>query len=142
MRTPQLDVLQGLLDGAAEGLSAVTTRRMFGCHALFANGTIFGLVWKTGRLGLKIPNDAMFQELIALPGADPWTAGTKTMSHWVLVPVGFHDDRALLEQWVRRAHGLAAVSATQAASSPAASRRAKTPKDESAKPRTRKGKGK
>jgi len=139
MRSPQLDVLQGLLDAAAEGLPGVTSRRMFGCHALFADGTIFGLVWKTGRLGLKMPNDAVFQELMALPGADPWTAGKKTMSQWVLVPAGFHDDPALLKQWVRRAHGLAAASAKQGASSPA-TRRAKTPKDEAHKPRTRKGK--
>jgi TfoX/Sxy family transcriptional regulator of competence genes len=142
MRSPELDALQELLDAAAEGLPGITARRMFGCHALFASGVIFALVWKTGRLGLKLPIEATFEELMALPGADPWTAGTKTMSQWVLVPVTFHTDHDLLKQWVHRAHGLATASAQQAGSAPAPRRRAKHSQDQAAKapPRKRKSK--
>lgn len=98
------EFLLSLLQEASESLPGVTPRRMFGCDALFADGAIFALIWKTGRIGLKIQDPGQFAELLALPGAERWAPGSTAMAHWVLVPESFHDDGELLETWVRRAH--------------------------------------
>jgi TfoX/Sxy family transcriptional regulator of competence genes len=102
-----LEILLAKLEGAATGLSGVTKKRMFGCDGLFANGNIFGLVWKEGRIGVRLPNEIAYAEAMKMPGSSPWRAGTMTMSHWVLVPPGMHDDAMRLTAWVRRAHALA-----------------------------------
>jgi TfoX/Sxy family transcriptional regulator of competence genes len=99
-----LDHLLDLFEAGAEGLASVTRRKMFGCEAFFRMGTIFGLIWKEGRIGLKFPDDATFNEAMALAGSAPWKAGTKVMSRWVLVPESFHDDEAALADWIRRSH--------------------------------------
>lgn len=99
--------LRSLLDAACEGLEAVGWRRMFGCDAAFAGGAIFALVWKTGRVGVKLPDGKAFAAAMALAGAEPWAPGGKPMSHWVLLPESLHDDEEELAVWVRRAHALA-----------------------------------
>jgi TfoX/Sxy family transcriptional regulator of competence genes len=97
--------LKGLLDGAAGALPGVTWRRMFGCDAAFATDQIFGLIWKEGRIGLKLPEASA--ELLAQPGAAPWAPGGSPMRHWVLLPEELHDDEEELARWVARAHSLA-----------------------------------
>ena len=97
-----------LVEEASRELPGVSPRRMFGCDALFAYGNIYALVWKDGRIGLKLPEPSLYEELMAMPGAAPWEVGpSKAMSTWVLVPEDFHDDSEQLEVWVRRAHELA-----------------------------------
>ena len=44
---------------------------------------------------------------MAIDGAEPWTIGKKTMSHWVLVPRSFHKNSERLQQWVQLAHQMA-----------------------------------
>jgi TfoX/Sxy family transcriptional regulator of competence genes len=100
-----------LLETATAGLPGVDRRRMFGCDALFADAEIFALVWKTGRIGLKLTDPADFAAAMALPGAEQWHAGPKAMSHWVLVPDDLHDDPAALTPWIRRAHDQASARA-------------------------------
>jgi TfoX/Sxy family transcriptional regulator of competence genes len=102
-----LEELGAALDRAAAGLMGVTKKRMFGCDGLFANGNVFGLVWKEGRIGVRLPNEIAYAEAMKMPGSSPWQAGTMTMSHWVLVPEVFHADASRLGAWVRRAHALA-----------------------------------
>jgi TfoX/Sxy family transcriptional regulator of competence genes len=102
--------LLGLLEDAAMPLPGVTRKKMFGCEALFAEGTIFALIWKEDRIGLKFPDPAAEAEARALPGSDPWQAGDKVMGRWVLVPEAFHDDPVTLARWVQRAHALALVA--------------------------------
>ena len=80
---------------------------MFGCNCLFTDGKsfegkIFALVWKEGRIALKLPLSA--GELLRQRGARPWTIGRKKMGAWVLLPESFHDDAELLRQWALRAH--------------------------------------
>lgn len=106
--------LLGLLEEAALPLPGVTRKKMFGCEALFAEGTIFALIWKEGRIGLKLPDPALATEAMALPGSEPWRAGGKVMGGWVLVPEAFHDDPAALARWVQRAHGLALAAPKKA----------------------------
>lgn len=97
-----------LLEEASRELPGVSPRRMFGCDALFAYGNIYALVWKDGRIGLKLPEPSLYEELMAMPGAARWEVGpSQAMSTWVLVPEDFHDDSEQLQVWVRRAHELA-----------------------------------
>lgn len=100
-------LLSLLVDLTAE-LPEVTGRRMFGSDALFANGTIFAIVWD-GRVTLRFPAEDRFLAAMALPGAgrfDPMGSG-KTMGRWVCLPETFHDDVDALAPWVEEAHRLA-----------------------------------
>jgi TfoX/Sxy family transcriptional regulator of competence genes len=117
--------LRSLLEDATESLPEVTRRRMFGCDAFFAAGGIFGLIWKTGRIGLKLPESEAFDTLLGMDGADPWRAGDMTMSHWVLVPEVFHDDPESLAEWAMRAHAL--VNAQAVAPKPKGTRTTRIP---------------
>jgi TfoX/Sxy family transcriptional regulator of competence genes len=99
--------LFGLLEEAAAPLPGVAHKRMFGCDALFAEGNIFGMIWKEDRIGLKFPNKDLYGQLMALEGSAPWTVGEKVMGGWVLAPEAFHDDNAQLTKWVRLAHSQA-----------------------------------
>lgn len=141
-----------LVEDSARGLADVAKRRMFGCDAYFTGEQIFVLLWKAGRIGVRLPDPAAYEQLLALAGAEPWCIGEKTMSHWVLVPEDFHDDGAALTPWIRQAHALArsgpatpkrkparpATTTAAAAKKPAAKPTAKQP---AAKQPTPRGKG-
>ncbi len=105
MRTLLLE-LRSRLDDATSGLPQVTVRRMFGCDAFLADGAIFAMVWREGRIGLRLP-DELLPELRALPGSDPWRHRDMVVRQWVLVPEAFHDDADGLAPWVRKAHAAA-----------------------------------
>jgi TfoX/Sxy family transcriptional regulator of competence genes len=105
MRTLLLE-LRSRLDDLTAGLPGVTVRRMFGCDAFLAGGAIFAMVWREGRIGLRLPDDAL-PEVRALPGADPWRHRDMVVRQWVLVPESLHDDADGLAPWVRKAHASA-----------------------------------
>jgi hypothetical protein len=92
------------------GLPDILEKKMFGCEALFTTGGIFALVWKTGRIGLKLPDDARHAALLSQKGAAPWTAGPKVMGGWVLVPPKLEEPKALLP-WLTEAHAMASAGA-------------------------------
>ncbi len=83
---------------------------MFGCDAVFADSTIFGLIWKAGRIGIKLPDEAEFGSLMSMKGSAPWKAGKMSMSQWVLVPEEFHSDKRKLGAWAKKAHRLAVLN--------------------------------
>jgi TfoX/Sxy family transcriptional regulator of competence genes len=114
MRTLLIE-LRARLEEASVGLADVTVRKMFGCDAFLASGKIFAVVWRDGRIGLKLP-DAQANAMRALPGAAPWKVGDMVMRQWALVPETFHDDSEALVGWVEQAH---AAALTLAKSSPA-----------------------
>ena len=116
--------LTALFEEQAAKLPDYERKQMFGCPGFFRGGTIFGLVWKEGRIGLKFPDDATFAEAISLPGAAPWKAGERTMGKWVLVPESFHDDGAALRLWAERAW----AQALDKHSKPSRKRAAKSPR--------------
>lgn len=105
--------LRSLLDAASDYLPGVTSRKMFGCYTLFANDHIYALVWPQdgGRIGLKIPEQAAYDELMSIPGAALWSPNGEKTGWWVLVPPSFHADEENLKEkllaWVERAHGYA-----------------------------------
>src|SRR5215470_4716384 len=105
MRTLLLE-LRSRLDDLTTGLPQVTVRRMFGCDAFLAGGAIFAMVWREGRIGLRLP-DELLPELRSLPGSDPWRHRDMVVRQWVLVPESFHDDSDGLGPWVRKAHAAA-----------------------------------
>ena len=112
--TDRLLKLQDLLDAAADGLAKVSSKRMFGCHALFASGSVFAIVWKEGRIGVRLAEQNSFDKLIGLKGSSPWKAGTMTIAHWVLIPGAMLKDKKTLRAWVSIAH-LLALSAPKTA---------------------------
>ncbi len=118
-----------VLRTASAGLPDVIERKMFGCEALFTPGGIFAMVWKAGRIAVKLPVEERYAALLAHRGAEAWKTGPKVMGHWVLVPPAFEEPTALLP-WLTEAH---AMSGTPKAKSKAAGKRgaaksaAKTP---------------
>lgn len=98
--------LEETLKGAAKGLKLSGAKKMFGCHALWVNENVFALVWKHGRIGVKLPEEGEYEDLMGKKGSEPWKAGPMKMAHWVLVPEGFHKKPAELKKWVARAHKL------------------------------------
>ena len=90
-------------------------KRLFGCQALYRTGAVFALVWKTGRIGVKLPEPDRYQELMSTAGAESWVAHA-VMAQWVLVPVRFHREPKSLFTWLKIAHGLSGRKPTRAAS--------------------------
>jgi TfoX/Sxy family transcriptional regulator of competence genes len=115
MKTPLgsslLEHLRDTLHEACSALPGVTPKKMFGCDTVFAEGAIFGLIWKAGRIGLKVPEPSQYRELMAMPGSEAWGPDGRPMSHWVLVPESFHDDTDELLKWTKLAHGHALSAA-------------------------------
>jgi TfoX/Sxy family transcriptional regulator of competence genes len=126
--------LLATLREAASPLREVDEKKMFGCEALFTKGAIFALVWKTGRIGVKLPDEARFGALASQKGAEPWQAGPMVMSHWLLVPPAVERDVKKLAPWVEEAHAMAAagMGATKKAKAPAKAK-AKAPAKAKAK---------
>ncbi len=124
MTDSNLNRAQSLLEEASAYLPDVTRRKMFGCYALFAKESIYGLIWPPGRIGLRLSKPALYEELLAMLGAETWQyePGGKPVKHWVLVPLGFHDDPDLLEKWVKQAYDCAIELSAQ----PKKPRRTKT----------------
>lgn len=97
--------LKDLVAELSAQLPEVTTRRMFGSEAFFANGTIYALIWD-GRVVLRFPDEARFRAAAALDGAglfDPMSTG-KTMGRWAAMPEAWADDPEALIPWVEEAH--------------------------------------
>jgi TfoX/Sxy family transcriptional regulator of competence genes len=101
-----IKMLEDVLNQSALDLKKVSSKKMFGCHALWANGNIFALVWKEGRIGFKLPDEVFYQKLLGASGADAWMIGPKQMSHWVFVPEAFHSKKVQLKKWAELSYGL------------------------------------
>lgn len=101
------EYLRDLVAEASADLPEVTTRRMFGSDAFFADLKIFALIWD-GRIALKMSKAERYAELLALEGSTTWSPmpqrEAKPMSGWVLVTEEFHDNLDGLRPWVESAH--------------------------------------
>src|ERR1700722_16155125 len=106
MDKKSISELEKILTTATKGLPKLTVKKMFGCHAFWADGNVFALVWKHGRIGVKLPDTSPYQSLMDTKGAEPWKAGPMQMAHWVLVPETFHKKPAELKKWAAKAHAL------------------------------------
>ncbi len=99
--------LAGKLEKASAGLGEVTQKKMFGCQGFFRDATIYALVWKTGRIAVKLPDDALREKALALDGAKPWKAGDRVMKAWALLPEEVAASGVKLKKWVAAAHAAA-----------------------------------
>jgi TfoX/Sxy family transcriptional regulator of competence genes len=117
--------LEEILNSATAGLSKLSSKKMFGCHAIWADGNVFALVWKHGRIGVKLPEETRYEKLMSLSGAEPWKAGPMKMAHWVLVPESFHSKSSELKNWASQAHELCSKLVKKAAPKKTASKKKK-----------------
>lgn len=106
MAKQNIAYLEEMLNSSTSTLSKVTSKKMFGCHALWADGNVFALVWKHGRIGFKLPIETEYESLMKVSGAEPWKAGPMKMAHWVLVPESFHSKPTEIKKWAAKAHEL------------------------------------
>ncbi len=113
MSNENLLKLEKLLNSVSDQLPNITSKKMFGCYALWVNGNVFALIWKHGRIGVKLTDEYTYKKLLELDGAEPWTAGSRQMSHWVLVPESFHTKKSELKKWLAKAHELCATSGSK-----------------------------
>lgn len=121
----ELAWLKERLDAAVAGLGDVTVKRMFGCDAYFREGKIFAMVWKEGRLAVKLTDATSHDALAAVRGVQPWSPGGKmVMTSWLLVPSAWNEDEDALRPWVERAYAQVTDSKKPAArKKPAAARK-------------------
>ena len=93
----------GIADQLAE-IDSLTTRRMFGALALYAGGTIFGMIVdETLYLGLDAPGFAALRRLGAAPLRPVRRQPDRESARYISVPLDIIDDRDELLAWVRRA---------------------------------------
>lgn len=104
-KAERIQQLESVVSRIATDWKSVTSKKMFGCPAYWVNGNVFALVWKHGRIGVKLPKPDQFEKLMSVDGAEPWKAGPMTMSHWVLVPEKFHSGKQL-KDWLKKAYDL------------------------------------
>ncbi len=104
MANESIQELEEILNTNSKGLTKLTSKKMFGCYALWVNENVFALVWKKGRLGVKLPVEDSYNKLMGVDGAEPWKAGPMTMAHWVLLPVDYHSKGAQVKKWLALAH--------------------------------------
>lgn len=114
--------LNAKLEAATAGVAGISRKRVFGRNTFFVDGKLFALVWREGRIGLKLPEEALHRELGELPGAVPWVAWGRTMAHWLLVPLTMHHDAAALAAWVKRSGEAVRAAAPAPANEMAATR--------------------
>ena len=117
--------LEKILNTAAADLPKVTEKKMFGCHALFANQNVFAMVWKKGQIGVKLTKTGDYEKLMAFDGAQPWTAGPRKMAHWILLPESLQAKPKSLLPWLKLAHAQA-LKADSKPKKPAAVKRKKS----------------
>jgi TfoX/Sxy family transcriptional regulator of competence genes len=108
MASSEIEQLEELLNSATTKLKNIESKKMFGCHAAWIKGNVFALVWKKGRLAVKLPDETTFNKLMGEKGAAPWKIGPKTMGHWVFVPKTFHKNARSINTWVKKASELCA----------------------------------
>ena len=96
--------LESSVSKISDGWKSLTSKKMFGCPAFWVNNNVFALVWKHGRIGVKLTDGISYDTLLSMKGAEPWKAGPMKMAHWVLVPNGFHSDSKSLKKWLQLAY--------------------------------------
>ena len=111
----RISELEDMLNEAGSGLTKVTSKKMFGCHALFAAENVFALVWKHGQIGVKLTNEADYGKLMKMKGSAPWKAGARQMAHWVLMPKNLESSKSL-KPWLMLAHSQALAAPVKAKS--------------------------
>jgi TfoX/Sxy family transcriptional regulator of competence genes len=101
---PDTEILRVALNEVVDGLTDIGWKHMFGCGVVFRNGTIFGLIWKDGRIGLKFVDATEFESRMATDGSDRWCPSGWMTKHWILVSKAVASDAQTLKEWAESSH--------------------------------------
>ena len=96
-----------LHDAVAEAVSnlrGVGTTKILVSTGWTRAGKVFVFVIRTGRIAVKLANEAQAAELMGIDGTEPLRIGNKKPAkHWYLLPESLHDDAEELRLWLERA---------------------------------------
>lgn len=95
--------LRAVLDGAVAGLPGVAARPLFGQEGYFLQGTLFALVFRDGRVGLRGLDASSRRNLLAQPGAEARGMPGPRAPAWVLLPTAWHERPDELRRWMKTA---------------------------------------
>jgi TfoX/Sxy family transcriptional regulator of competence genes len=102
--------LQDLVQGIVASYADLTRRKMLVSDGWFVADKAFALVSRDARIVLRIPDPAVQDELLSLPGANAWQIANRApMRGWIQLPESLHDDEQALRVWLQRAAQLAAA---------------------------------
>ena len=83
MAKEELVQLESTVSAVVETWKGIDSKKMFGCPAFWVNGNVFALVWKHGRIGVKLTDSKTYDSLMEIKGSEPWKAGPMKMtSHY------------------------------------------------------------
>ena len=77
----------------------VTVRPMFANLAAFVNGNMFAGLFGE-QVGVRIPDDAERERLLAVPGTGPYGPAERPMGGYVALPDAWRDNPDRLREWV------------------------------------------
>ena len=102
--------LQDLVQEIVASYAHLTRRKMLVSDGWFVADKAFALVSRDARIVLRVPDPAVQDELLSLPGAEPWQIKNRApMRGWIQLPESMHDDEQALSVWLKRAAQLAAA---------------------------------
>lgn len=78
----------------------VDTGKFFGLDVLKVRGKTFAMIWKEGRIGVKVLNKKTNSMLASTVDASHWVTSGRTMAQWVLAPHEYNDDIVSLKKWL------------------------------------------
>jgi TfoX/Sxy family transcriptional regulator of competence genes len=96
--------LNETVSDAVKDLPGVGRRKLLVSTGFSVNERVFALVSRQGRVVVRLPDEALARELLALEGAEPWKYGSKAPPRgWVQLPEWMHDAPDALRTWLERA---------------------------------------
>jgi TfoX/Sxy family transcriptional regulator of competence genes len=100
-------LLAHLNDAVSEALASlpgIGRRKMLVSFGWTVKDRVFALVSRQGRVVVRLPDEEVRRELLALDGAGPWKYSAKAPPRdWLLLPESMAEDAEQLRAWLRRA---------------------------------------
>lgn len=96
---------QVLFRSVVPDVPGVVVKPMFANVAAFVNGHMFAGTFGD-VLGVRLPDEAARDELLAVDGAGPYGPAERPMGGYVALPEAWRDDPDRLRAWIARAHTL------------------------------------
>ncbi|PCI46143.1 MAG: hypothetical protein COB51_07805 [Moraxellaceae bacterium] len=84
-----------------DAFSGIERRKFLGQPSLAANGNLFVLVTREGRIALHLKELDIDDRLNVPKASCLWKAGGHLMINWILVPEEFHTQEENLTDWLK-----------------------------------------